>query len=324
MCLSILAGGAQGAVLCEAEVLENLRDNPSFQRLIRHKADSVKLGKEGALHRNYQGLSEVASQRELLWLARYGVLSAQDKYLDRAMAAVQWGFEQQTPAGYFRNGLDLKPEKAMNADLFFMHAVVSFRQLLACYQLGEAYARTIEQWREPYSSALAWVEAHEKELYKHDRRTSNRMLFNVVALQLGSDWVSRPQTAKLAQKWLQEVLAKQTNEGVFPEKGGWDSSYQAVSCLNLMWLMMATQAEQLAPAISNGMRWLATRVSADGEISVEGNTRTGRGQERFFGQAKQVNYFEVALAFFYWGELSGERQYRVKAEAIINYMVQHG
>ncbi|HBC57716.1 MAG TPA: hypothetical protein DCZ03_11175, partial [Gammaproteobacteria bacterium] len=179
-------------------------------------------------------------------------------------------------------------------------------------------------WQEPYSRALGWVEIHYQDLYQHDRRTSNRMLFNVVALQLGAEWVVRPGAAELAQIWLREVLSQQTKEGVFLEKGGWDSSYQAVSCLNLMWLMMATQEAQLTSPIARGMKWLSSRVSADGEISVVGNTRTGRRQEKFFAKVKRVNYFEVALAFFYWGELSGEKQYIETAETIIEFLVQHG
>lgn len=58
-------------------------------------------------------------------------------------------------------------------------------------------------------------------------------------------------------------------------------------------------------AIKRGIDWEKTCPSI-GRRGCEGNTRTGAGQERLLGKSKEVNYAEVALAFFYGSVLFAE------------------
>ena len=89
------------------------------------------------------------------------------------------------------------------------------------------------------------------------------------------------------------------SEGVFLEKGGADSSYQAVAALNLqVWLLYFPDRKREAAA-NAAVRWELGRVGADGQVDVTGNTRTGLGQERWMGHPKEVDLSEITLCLLY-------------------------
>jgi hypothetical protein len=53
-------------------------------------------------------------------------------------------------------------------------------------------------------------------------------------------------------------------------------------------------------AMRRGAEWEFGKIDADGEVSVEGNTRTGLTQERNKdGSYKGVNYGEIVQAMYY-------------------------
>ncbi len=56
-----------------------------------------------------------------------------------------------------------------------------------------------------------------------------------------------------------------------------------------------------------------------GEISVEDNTRTGKGQEKWRGKYKPVNYPEVAISILYWSHISGDMEMRELAKKVYDY-----
>ncbi len=117
----------------------------------------------------------------------------------------------------------------------------------------------------------------------------------------------------------------QQDNGVFLEHGGYDSSYQAVNILNLMLAYMnigdsPSLKNKLYTAVQKGVEWELSKIKSDGEVSVEGNTRTGKKQEKLFGKYKEVNYAEVALALYYWGGISGDVQSIIKADRVVAYL----
>ena len=58
----------------------------------------------------------------------------------------------------------------------------------------------------------------------------------------------------------------------------------------------------------------------DGEVAVEGNSRTGLGQEEFMGKKKEVNYPEVALAMLYASIVENDSSLLAQGVSIINYL----
>lgn len=106
---------------------------------------------------------------------------------------------------------------------------------------------------------------------------------------------------KAAAAFVSDGLSLQREDGAFPEKGGHDSSYHAVALIYLQRFALLKEENplrgQCEKAIDQGVAWLCGRIDAQGVVSVEGNTRTGREQEVGRGGAlKKVNLPEVATA----------------------------
>ena len=76
-------------------------------------------------------------------------------------------------------------------------------------------------------------------------------------------------------------------DGVFLEKGGHDSSYQAVAALNLQVWLIYFPDKKLEAAAAAAVRWELGRIGPDGQVDVTGNTRTGLGQERWMGHRRK-------------------------------------
>jgi hypothetical protein len=105
-------------------------------------------------------------------------------------------------------------------------------------------------------------------------------------------------------KLVDMALKRRDADGVFIERGGRDSSYNAVSLLMGQVLSLYLPNPELDAAMVKTMAWERTRIKETGEVDVEGNTRTGVGLEAgFSGQPKKVNYSEVAQALCYFGVL---------------------
>ncbi len=107
-----------------------------------------------------------------------------------------------------------------------------------------------------------------------------------------------------SRKLVQEALKRRDADGVFIERGGRDSSYNAVSLLMGQVLLMYLPDPALEEAMVKTMAWERTRIHDTGEVEVDGNTRTVVGLESgISGKPKDVNYSEVAQALCYYGML---------------------
>jgi hypothetical protein len=104
---------------------------------------------------------------------------------------------------------------------------------------------------------------------------------------------------------------------VFLEKGGADSSYQAVAALKLQVWLVHFPERKLEPAIERAVGWEVGRIGPDGRIDVTGNTRTGLGQERWMGHEKDVNQSEVTLCLLYDYARTGSRSSLAAARRIV-------
>ena len=107
------------------------------------------------------------------------------------------------------------------------------------------------------------------------------------------------------------------SDGVFLEKGGPDSSYQAVAALKLQVWVLHFPDEKLEAAIDRAVRWEMGRVGPDGQVDVTGNTRTGLGQEQWMGHEKGVNLSEITLCLLYYYARTGDQQSLAAARRIV-------
>ena len=144
---------------------------------------------------------------------------------------------------------------------------------------------------------------------KSDSDHTNRGFFHAKTYLLCGMLLENPEATQIGEALLAIGLAKQREDGVFPEGGGHDSSYQAVSLLKLAEIYMITQRDDILGAFRRGLAWELGRITANGDVSDEGNTRcakspdTSSGIVRGFNKlirehkpAKGMNYMEIARA----------------------------
>jgi len=322
--LLILPGCAISEDLFESETaaLESLSAAPNYRLLHDFRGHNDLIDVNGAAGRNTSGFSDVAAQRDALWVLRRGIIYQDEVMIDRAVKAMEYGFDHQNAQGYFENALGASPLLAVEADAFFMQAYARMYLLLQNSVQFSGYTARLDALRPQSANAMLWLKQNTAELYRQERDAPNRLVFTGIAFLLNGQLLNEPNLIDIGYQFIDEALDMQHPDGYFLEKGGYDSSYQAVSLLNLMIVRYYTENEpmrvKLYDAVALGMAWEKTRIEADGNILVEGNTRTGLGQEEFLGSIKGVNYPEVALSVYYWSRLTGSEGDVILAETIVN------
>ena len=134
--------------------------------------------------------------------------------------------------------------------------------------------------------------------------TANRLLIAAKAFGLCGLVLDDPRLEASSSLLVKAALKRRDKGGIFIERGGRDSSYNAVSILMGTHLSLYLPNPELEAAFIPAMAWLKTRIKPTGEIEVEGNTRTGVGKERSkSGVPKKVNYGEVSQTLWYYGAL---------------------
>ena len=137
--------------------------------------------------------------------------------------------------------------------------------------------------------------------------TANRLLIAAKAFGLCGLVLDDDQLKQSSSKLVKAALERRDKDGVFVERGGRDSSYNAVSILMGTHLSLYIPNPELEAAFVPAMAWQRTRIKPTGEVEVGGNTRTGVGKELSpTGVPKNVNYREVSQTLWYYGALHKE------------------
>lgn len=308
----------------EVASLQNLYQRKAFEDALRKKGGTIKPG--GAVGRNEKKFTDVAAQREAIWAIRLGIATGNRDLIRRAIEALEYAFQHQDPKGYFRNSLGVNAKTAIGADAFFLHAFGHIYLLLSRSSYRDEVLPQLNSLESKLRLAMTWLKENETELYRQDSKTPNRLAFDGLAFLLNGVAFNETGWIETGKAFLKRALQGQRADGVFVEHGGHDSSYQAVSLLNLeiawFYLNDANDAPfrgQIYRAIEKGIQWEKARILPTGEVRVEGNTRTGLGQEKFFGKEKDVNYAEVALSLFYWSQIGDDAEAAGLADKVINY-----
>ena len=134
--------------------------------------------------------------------------------------------------------------------------------------------------------------------------TPNRLLIAAKAFGLCGIVLDDEKMKTCSSQLVKAALDRRDKEGVFTERGGRDSSYNAVAILMAQHLSLYLPNAELEAAMKPAMDWQRTRIKPTGEVEVKDNTRTGVGKEPGVdGVPKSVNYNEVAQTLWYYGAI---------------------
>ncbi len=287
----------------------------------------VKTTPNGAMGRNTEGYITVAFQRAALSFIVAGHVLKDPGLVRKGWQGIRYGFLQQKADGSFRSGLvdgrSLPEADLLSSGSFFLGAAGMSYRLIEQGPFRGTYSTELRSLKDRLRRGMDWLARNQGTLMDYDGRTANRLVFDALAFRLNGGILGDARLQEIGDRFLHRALGMQRKDGVFVEKGGADSSYQAVTLLMLQYVWIFTDRRpdsEVLAALADGFAWLKTRISTEGRISAEGNTRTGLGQEALLGHVKDINYPEVIQALFLWSRVSGEAAAREKAEKVLTYL----
>ncbi len=252
---------------------------------------------------------EAGMQRGGCWMLIGAVVAGDETKADAAWKSIEATFARQVEDGGFltnpKPGVDrpaTQPERVETAFFYLQELAHALLVVRDSPMEGHFHAR-IEALKPKMRRACAFIQAGYDGIIKKAGHTANRMFIAAKAFGLCGVILNDDELKASSKKLVRVALARRDAEGVFVENGGRDSSYNAVSLLMGQVLALYLPDPAVDDAMSRAMAWQRTRIRPTGEVTVEGNTRTGVGKEVFMGRPKEVNYHEVALALCYYGML---------------------
>lgn len=304
-------------------------------RIFARLAQAAVTNPDGATGNNRSGFLQVGLQGNAIYVATNAMLSQNPSEVDRALKILEYGFAHEHPDGSFdyrtsngvvNSGDPGGPINQAGNTAFFLADVGRTLNLLRSSQwfltspsLANARGRVTRMYAlsGPALNHLASVLPY----LMADKGASNREFTYAVAFYTLGSALHDAQAIRSAYQLLDQTLSNQTPDGVFPESGGFDSSYQGVSLYMAQTLFLAmsptdSRREHLWSAIQKGMTRETSSINPDGSVSTSGNTRVSAHGEKTFGQTKHVDMTSMTLALNYYGILSGNRSVLDLASAV--------
>lgn len=318
VCASVAV--AQDAVSGEVDLVNSVGDHPAFLEVLRLRAPKSMVAADGAVGRNARKYEHAAHQRDVIWLAMRAVIENDSPAMEDVIRALEYGFSWQTPRGNFENARGASAVKAVGADAFFLQSYCRIHDLIMNSPFAEEHAGRLAAMNAQLAPAVDWLKRNPEELLRQDRNATNRLFFDAMALGLCGQIIGDREAIALGVQFAEMALANQRADGTFNEHGGFDSSYQAVSLLNIVGLtqnMESIPRAALLQSFAQAAAWLKTRIDKDGNVMTKGNERTGVGREG----NKDVNYVEVMTALFFAGYILNQSEYNELGERVANYIL---
>jgi hypothetical protein len=277
------------------------------------------IGDDGAISVNREiGEGEemyIEEQRYGGDLVQAGLATGNDAIVRTGLKVIEWGFKQQAQDGSFPNTGD-----AFHSVSMFVEGAA--RAFLSLRESGDSrYADLVASMVPRLCLAARWLVRSDVEYTgkHHDAPYTHRRW--ILAAALGQTAVLT-QDAAMAQKaktYAEEGLALQLGDGVNPEKGGYDVSYQCVGILQAERYFVVCPDKQLRMRIRNmieqASNWELAMITSDGEVLVGNSTRI-ENEKSHSGKVKHVNTKELLQALSYATTITGNKKYREKAALV--------
>lgn len=262
------------------------------------------------------------------WVAA-GLASGDKDKVRWGLKILEWGFARMEPDGEFKH-----PDCYHSAS-FFVEAVVHVILMLEASPWRAEFAGTLETFKpkllvaarwmiRPDIDALNWPDDNNYPRIFGERRYAHRRFLDAAAIGgVGLIFNDKPLIEKGV--WLiRNGIAFQQADGVNPERGGPDTSYQALglvyACRYYQVIADDAMRAEMLPTLEKGYSWLLGRIKPDGEIDATGNTRTGvSGEPSRDGKPKRLDYLTPAISIAYWAQLTRNPELDAIARRIFEF-----
>lgn len=240
-----------------------------------------------------------------------------------------WGWTRMEANGSFKH-----PDNYHSAT-FFIEATAHSILLLESSPWKSEFARQLDAFKPKLLTAAHWTirpdidaanwpdNEHYPKIFG-ERRYAHRRFLDAAALgEVAVLFHDQPLREKSV--WLiRNGIAFQQPDGVNPERGGHDTSYQALgliyACRYYQLVADDAMRTEMKPLLDKAFAWLLTRIQPDGRIDGTGNTRTGpAGELGRNGRPKQLDYQTTAVVFTNWAQLTGDPIWEKAARRVFEF-----
>ena len=227
------------------------------------------------------------------------------------LKVLEWGFARMEADGEF-----MHPD-SYHSGSFFIQSAAHGLLLIEASPWREELAEPVAAIKPKLLTAAHWmvrpdVHAANWEDPKNgrgERPYAHRRYLDAAAIgEVGVLFNDRELIAKSAAL-VRDGIAFQRADGINPEKGGYDSHYQALGLVYACeyYAMVADDAlrQEMKPMLDKAFTWLLTRIKDDGTVDATGNARTGLSQETArSGKPKGIEYRQVVRSLAHWSQIT--------------------
>ena len=274
-------------------------------------ADWEKRGKTGVWY--------IEQQRYGADLLQAGVVMKNDSLIGEGMKVLEWGFQQQAADGGFPGVGD--PHHSTS---FFLEAA-SRSVLLLEQARAEKYLAVAQAWKPKIAAMGRWLnrpEIAEKGRAKSLDPYTHRFYLLAAGYSEAAAVTGEAEFQTWAHNYAVEGLGRQQADGTNPERGGFDASYQGVGIMFASRYYLhcpdATTRVALKAMIAKALDKEMTKIDANGEVSLEGSTRTPLETGRS-GKPKTMDYKVLLMALVLGEQITGDPKCREAAERVARH-----
>ncbi len=296
---------------------------PRPQRMAVVGKDMNANGAWSSLNMNYDSLKTgkwfIEQQRYGADAIVGGIVRADSALIERGMIALEWGMKQQQEDGSFSC-----PDN-FHSTSFYIESVAHACLLLKKSPYLMKYEARIKLLETCITKAVNWMlrpDILANGIKRNSPYTHRRYL---VGAAIGETGVlcGNKYFIEESAKFISEGISLQDTAGFNPEKNGYDCSYHAVGLLfaHRYYDIVANdkQKKELLKMFENSFNWLLKRIDNEGNINMEGNTRTGSNQEKTReGKPKNVSYGSITNSLIWWSLYKHDNQLESLAEKVFN------
>jgi hypothetical protein len=266
---------------------------------------------------------EAGTQRGACRMLIGAVVRGDKAQADDAWRAVDVTFSHQLEDGGFVS--NPKPGESSPVPLgdrvetafFFLQELARAILIIEASPMADHFEARIAALRPKLRAAADFIQRGEDGIVWKVGHTANRLLIAAKAFGLCGLILQDDTLLTSSTRLVEEALKRRDAEGIFLERGGRDSSYVSTSLLMGQVLLLYLPHAELEKAMHVNMAWLRTRIDADGNVSAEGNTRTGVGTEKGRGGGtKKINTSEIAQALACYGAIHNDAEARALADKV--------
>ncbi|MBW4615760.1 MAG: hypothetical protein KME21_21265 [Desmonostoc vinosum HA7617-LM4] len=249
-----------------------------------------------------------------------GIVKNNSEAIKTGFKLFEWGFARQSSDGSFSMTND-----RFHSTSLFVQAVAHTLLFVQQSPYSKQYAKEVAKYKPLVHRAARWMISADvwRKGNIYNKPFTHRRYLVAAALGLTGKLTNDQQLISYARKSIEDGLSSQTADGVNPERGGFDTSYQVVGVVYAQRWVTYFPNDSLTPKvvamINKALTWEHSRVLPSGEISNEGNTRTAGQESARSGKTKAVAYNTVVRAFAYWGSATGNQKWNAIALKIAKY-----